>query len=133
VPGGGDSWEFNSIIRGCDDFAQALELSIAIISRMISDIEKYFKDELLFNKLPVEGVVAINKDSNILLGWKEFAEAKGLIFLVTPNPRGGFNLISRDSENYPIAASDNQTFRHNSGFMAVYATQKEAILAGGNV
>lgn len=130
IAGGGESWEFNSIIKACDSFEQALELSIGIISRMLKDIEKELLDVELFNALPVIGKVALNKDSNILLGWKEAAKAKGLWGLVTPNARGGFNLISRDSEAFTIPITDNQTFRHESGFMAVYATQQEAIQAG---
>jgi len=130
VPRGGESWEFNAIIRACDNFAQALELAVGVISRMIRNIEKSFVDAKLFNALPVIGRVAVNNDTNIILDWKELASAKNIVYLVTPNPRGGFNLISRDSEAFPIKATDNQTFRHNSGFMAVYATQKEAILAG---
>ena len=132
IPGGGESWEFNSIIRGCEDFVQAIELSTGIISRMISDIEKSFEDAKLFNALPTEGVVVINTSSNILLGWKELAEERDLIYMVTPNLRGVFRLMSKDSVNYRIGVEDNQTFRHNSGFMAVYATQEEAILAGNN-
>ena len=63
VVGGGESYEFNSIIRACDSFEQALELSIGIISRMLKDIEKELLDVKLFNALPVIGKVALNKDS----------------------------------------------------------------------
>jgi hypothetical protein len=124
------SYEYSSLIKNCVDFDQAFEMAYGIIARMLINIEKSILDEERYKSLPKVGRVAIQEDSEIILGWKDLAFGTGVCFLVCPNVRGGWNLISSDSDLYCIPESSNQTFRHNTGFMAVYLTKEEAVEAG---
>jgi hypothetical protein len=124
------SYEYSNLIKGCVDFEQALEMASGIIWRMIVNIEKSILDEERYKSLPKVGRVAVQDDTNIILGWKDLAFGTGVCFLVCPNVRGGWNLISCDSDLYCISESPNQIFRHNTGFIAVYLTKEEAIEAG---
>lgn len=124
------TWEFSSLIKQCPDWNEALNLSIKIISNMVTNIIKGFDDRKEFKKLHKERGVVFNQSSKTILNWKELAAQEGINFLVCPNERGGWNLISRDSELFNIPEDSNQTFRHNSGFLAVYPTVAEATIVG---
>jgi hypothetical protein len=124
------SHEYSSLIKGCANFGEALVLAKQLISNTIRNIKKSILDEERYNALPKVGRVAIQEDSTPILGWKGLAFGTGVCFLVCPSIRGGWNLISSDSDLYCIPESSNQIFRHNTGFMAVYLTKEEAVEAG---
>jgi hypothetical protein len=131
VAGGGAPWEFNSIIKGCQNFDDALLMAGMVLGNLVRNARKALKDKEEFLALPrpgtIDGLLAVNLTENPLLGWKEEAEKAGVMLMLTPNLRGGFNLISRNTEVFVIPADESQTFRHNSGFMATYTTQMDAM------
>jgi hypothetical protein len=127
-----DSWEFNAIIRSCKTFGEALKLAVQVITNVIQDIEKSFKDEERFDKLEIIGNTIICIEQPVILGWKELAP-ESVNYMLCNNIRGGFNLISKNSKKFNIPVMDTQDFRHASGFMAVYAKYDDALAAGNNL
>lgn len=123
------SGSFNSIIRNFNSLENGFELAInvayEILTAYIKTAEKAIKDEKIWETLRKENRVVYLED-NHLTDWKELAKKEGILFAISPNLRGGFQIISIDSEKWNIPVKETQTFRHNSGFMAVYATEEEA-------
>ena len=74
-----------------------------------------------------QGKIAIQEDTNIILNWKGLAKRDDIMILVCPSVREGWQIISRDSEEFTVPGHESQTFRHQSGFMAVYADREAAI------
>lgn len=73
------------------------------------------------------GKVAITDSTQHIVGWHELAETDGILMLVTPNQRGGYQIASRSTDVFVIPEDSRQTFRHNSGFLAAYATKEDAV------
>ena len=120
---------FNSIIRNFNSlengFELAIDLAFSIVSAYIKTAEKAIKDEKIWEGLKKENRI-VYLGNNQLVNWKELAKKEEIFFAISPNVRGGFQIVSVDSEQWNIPVKDNQTFRHNSGFMAVYETEEEA-------
>jgi hypothetical protein len=55
------------------------------------------------------------------------AYEEGIIYIVQPCLRGGWQVVSRSSEENPLPENEKQTFRHHSGFMCVFETKEDAI------
>lgn len=138
IPGGGIAASFNGVIRSMNPadltqstpaFEDAITLAQQIFASQMAVAERAVADAHIWAGLEriAGGKVAIQLDTYQLAGWKEMAEKEGVAFLVTPNPRGGWQIISRDSVLFNIPADVRQSFRHNSGFLAVYGTKEEAI------
>jgi hypothetical protein len=108
-----------------------------VLENFVRNARKALKDKEEFLALPrpgtIYGLLAVNLTENPLLGWKKEAEKAGVMLMLTPNLRRGFNLISRDTEVFVIPSDESQTFRHNSGFMATYATQIDAMRHAENM
>jgi len=121
--------EFNTMIRDIDTFEDALEFASHVLDNVLKTAVKAQTDEKTYYNLPIIGNVRLQEQGTPLVGWKELCLKDGLKGLVTPNPRGGWQCISVDSELYPIAEQKNQTYLHNSKFLAVYKTQEEALKA----
>ena len=123
---------FNSIIRACnslqDGFEVALAIAEATFRAMKNQAEKAVADEMRWASLIKADGVAVDESDDPIAGWHELAEAEGIRFLVTPNKRGGWQIISRDSSRFPIPPNLVQTFRHNSGFLAAYPDKETALL-----
>lgn len=121
----------NSIIRTFNGHTFGWDIAYEMIQNIVSytirNAEKFELDKIRWSKLERIGRVAVQDDDKFISGWQQLAEQDGINFLVTPSNRGGWNLISRDSELYPIPAHIEQTFLHNSGFMAVYTTKLQAL------
>lgn len=116
---------FNAIIRSFnileDGFSIAVEVARVILIAAIENAEKALKDIQTWKSLErPHPTVAVHHSNNILINWKEHAYEDGVRYLITPNARGGYQVITRSSEEHPIPVDDLQTFRHNSGFLAVY-------------
>ncbi len=122
---------FNAIIRACNalpgGFDIALGLAQTVFAAMLAKAEKAVADESRWAALLKSDGVAIDESDDPIAGWHEMAEADGIKFLVTPNKRGGWQIISRDSAQFPIPAHPAQTFRHNSGFLAAYPDKEAAL------
>lgn len=71
--------------------------------------------------------VAFYDSPKFLQNWQELAERDGVMLLVTPNARGGYQIMSRDSTILTIPQNESQTFRHANGFLAVYQSKEEAL------
>lgn len=138
IPNGGISSSFNGIIRSMnpadpEDSTSAFDLAVSIskqilvaqisvANRKIEDIRRWRLLERI-----AEGRIAIQEESKQIIGWKSAAESEGVKFLVTPSLRGGWQIISRDSAEFMIPVDSRQTFRHASGFIAVYDSRVDAV------
>lgn len=121
---------FNSIIRNFNSlengFELAIDLAFSILSAYVETAKKAIQDEKIWEGLRKENRI-VYLENNHLTDWKEMAKKEGIVFAVSPNARGGFQIISVNSEEWNIPVKETQTFRHNSGFMAVYETEEEAV------
>jgi uncharacterized UPF0160 family protein len=124
--------DFNSIVRNFNcvhnGFYEALKFCKSALNAALETAMKEILDEAKYKKLQKIGKVRIQNDLDILIGWKKWATSEDVQFLVTPSNRGnGWNVISRDAGKFPIPPDGNQTFRHNAGFIACYASYKVAV------
>lgn len=122
-----------SIIRGLNNFshANAYELAFraaqtALLSA-IATAEARIESEGRWAVVEKIGKVAITDSTQHIVGWHELAEEDGILLLVTPNQRGGYQITSRSTDVFVIPEDPRQTFRHNSGFLAAYATKEDAV------
>jgi uncharacterized UPF0160 family protein len=130
-----EPWEFNALIAAYNGieggFEQALAFARATVRNLIRNAKQAIEDQDRYFRCPVVGPARLCEDSRPILGWKEIAlellDEEMVCFLVTPNARGGWQAISADSERWNIPADPRQTFRHTSGFMAVYGTKEECL------
>ena len=138
IPGGGIAASFNGIIRSLNPadigqsmpvFEGAVTLAQQIFAAQLTFAERAVADRKVWASLEriADGKVAIQLDTYQMSNWMQLAEKEGVAFLVTPNLRGGWQIISRDSVIFNIPADVRQSFRHNSGFLAVYGSKEEAI------
>ncbi|MBC7572103.1 MAG: MYG1 family protein [Spirosoma sp.] len=123
--------EFNMLIRLFNSllnaFERAFSVATEILTAQVETIEKAILDAKRWDALVKTEGVAYQYEADPILCWKEKARAEGIFMLVCPNLRGGYSVISRDTNDLIIPPVDTQTFRHNSGFMATYPTQADAI------
>lgn len=140
ISGGGMAASFNAIIKAFNAanpskndvaFNKALHVGkeimaaqIAIGERVEQDIERW-KDLVLLGE--GQHKVAVQESAEQIAGWNALAQEDGVIFLVMPNARGGWQLLSRDSQQFPIIPDLKQIFLHNAAFLAVYNEKQEAI------
>lgn len=129
----------NSIIRSCnnlpgtedENFHTALLIMRSVLDAQIATARKRIEAEKMWAETIrlSDGKIAVWDSPDHIVGWHEMAEADNVQFLVTPNARGGYQITSRSSELFPIPVQVTQTFRHNSGFLAVYHDRETAINA----
>lgn len=131
VEGGGNPGSLNSIIRSLNNLENGFDTAVSIC---LPIVEACYRSAMLaieaidtWDKVKKEGKVAINLTGKFMAGWKDMAAKEDICFLVEPNPRGGYQVTSINSDLYPVPVSDKQTFRHNSGFMAVYTDMADAV------
>ena len=119
--------QFNGIHNG---FNRAVDICGEIFNAYYFTARKSLGDKARWNDLEkINGIIAVQTDTDVILSWKQYAEVEGIRYLICPSNReeGKWNVISRDSNLFPIVPDDLQTFRHNSGFMAVYNSKDDAI------
>ena len=133
VLSGEGSLEFNSMIRAFNavenGFDTALSLTCQILAAQLMSASKALADVSRWNALYKRGNVAFQDSTEVILCWKEKAREENILLLVCPNPRGGYSLISRDTNELVIPEQAHQRFRHASGFMATYADKASASTA----
>lgn len=118
--------DFNSLIRSLnnidDGFNKALIISRLILSGAIATAKKNIESEAIWNSLEKRGEIAIHHTFDPIIGWHELAERDGILLLITPNNRipGSYQVMSRDTNLFIIPSTDEQLFKHVSGFLAVY-------------
>ncbi len=143
IPDGGPAASFNGIIRSMNPanindpvesnsaFELAVEMAKQIISYQIKNAYRAVEDKKVWDLLEIDfdGRVVIQENYYQLVNWTKWAERDDVIFMVTPNLRepGAWQILSRDSKKFEIPVSLLQTFRHPSGFMAVYASKEHVM------
>lgn len=131
IPDGGDPWEFNGLVRSFngkpEGFYKALSMAETIVGNLLIDCQQQIEDEETWGELTDKfASPVVYWEGRPLLGWKELALRDGYFGMITPNTRGGWQIISADYEKYPIPLDDRQSYRHKSGFMAVYKHRDDA-------
>lgn len=121
----------NSLIRACNSIGQsgfnvALDLMGDILIGQFALAEEAEKALTLWAMVEKHEGYAIHDSLEQIVGWHELAGKEDIRFLITPNARGGYQIMSRDSRQWPIPEDERQIFRHNSGFLAVYDSILEA-------
>ena len=147
IPGGGDSYGFNALIRNLQcqgmkmelpqsimpsvdelDFYAAVEyVSVPIIYGYYKNIKTMFEED---DNWPT----FIKRDGIVEMGlekcrrWKMFAKDEDVRFAVARNdrdPKEGI-VLTYCQNKYPIVEDLSQTFLHNSKFFASYKTYEDA-------
>lgn len=118
---------FNMLQNGFElalQFAtMALDAAWQVASESVRLEGKWFSLPTIFN-----GKAKLQEDSEFIPNWKSLAEKEGILLLVAPNVRGGWQIVSQNSDVLAIEKGfEGQTFCHNTGFMAVYETKEFAL------
>ena len=130
-----NKFDFNRIITSYNwltdnpniNFFDALHVAKMFLQGQIKIFESYKEGLEKFKKLEKFGVIAISHEKEIA-NWREYAIENNIVFLVCPNrEEGKYSIITVDSTKWPIPPHPDQTFRHNSGFMAVYPSFEIAL------
>ena len=122
-----------SIIRGLNNLKQsncydlAFRAAQTALLSAVATANARMKAEDQWAEVEKIGKVAITDSTEHIVGWHELAENDGILMLVTPNQRGGYQITSRSTDVFIIPECELQTFRHNSGFLAAYATKDDAV------
>lgn len=117
---------FNAFGNG--GFELALSTAQNIFKAYYLNAIKYLESEAKWReRVEKRGAIAILHDIEEVVGWREFAERDGIMLFITPNVRGGYQIISRDSFLFQIPKHPKQTFLHNNGFIAVYDSFESAL------
>lgn len=133
IPNGGGIATFNAIVRNFNNIDSGFELALTtaqnILNAYIVTATQAIEGEIRWSNLQrlENGRIAFDKEGVFIPDWKDLANKDGVFILASPNARGGFQLVSRNSEELNIPIGDGQTFRHPSGFMAVYETEGLAL------
>lgn len=123
-------------IRACNNlpeitaaFETALSIMRAALDAQMATVNRRIQSEPIWAaaQRAQDKRIVIHDSPEHIVGWHELAEEEGVVFLVTPNARGGYQVTSRDSALFPIPPHHSQTFRHNSGFLAAYPDRETAI------
>lgn len=76
----------------------------------------------------LNGKAKLQEDGEFIPNWKTLAEKENVLLLISPNARGGWQIVSQNSDVLSIPkGAKGQTFCHNTGFMAVYETKESAM------
>lgn len=122
---------FSSIIRMLNNvdggFEIALQIADAAIKAARQTAIQRIAAENTWRTLEKRNCYAVHDSLEFVVGWQELAEKEGVNFLLMQNPRGGYQIYSRDSSKFPIPPHESQTFLHNSKFTATYPTKELAI------
>jgi len=122
----------NSIIRSLNNIENGFDFALQIV-------ESAFTGACEAAKLVVKGrtlwysfeklseKVKLQETKDFIPNWKELAKEEGIYLLVQENLRGGWQVVSRSTDELVLPEHEKQTFRHNSGFMCVFAEKEEAI------
>lgn len=125
----------SGIIRACNNLPEedanriAFAIMRAALNAQLATIDRRIESEMIWAAAQrgQDKRVVIHDNPEYIVGWHELAEEEGVVYLVTPNARGGYQVTSRDSALWPIPPHPSQTFRHNSGFLAAYPTIQDCI------
>lgn len=108
-------------------FNKALYFASMILNEQIKVAVKYQQDLARWKDLYKQPGIAVCETTDMILCWKDEAAKEHIYLLVAPSLRGGWSVISRDTDLLKLAADADQTFLHASGFMAAYETKELAL------
>lgn len=121
---------FNTMINdfGNTEFADAVNFARNVIHRKLRTCQLIVDRDKIINDFVeiYDSGIAVNKTENLVLGWQE--ERLFDLYICPNREPGRWSLLTYSSEYFAIPKDDFQTFRHNSGFMAVYKSVDEALL-----
>lgn len=122
----------SSIISGFNvfenGFDMALDLAKNVVESTFINAKKAIDTLVIWKSLEnVNPYVKIQRDDTVMVDWKSLAKEDNIYLLIQPNARGGWQIVSRSTNEYIIPSDDKQSFRHNSGFMVVYPELSDAI------
>jgi len=105
---------------------EAACLGIEIIARKHVEATRRDSQERWDREVTIDDKVAETTTvGRPYVGWQEWAP-ESVHFLLCPGRDGQTNLVSRDSEKYPVPEGKGETFRHAAGFLAVYPSRGTA-------
>jgi len=118
---------FNSIVRSMNALEEDTAFEIALKMAEIV-LESYIKSLILIIKGEKEWDtfsnyterIKLQETQQILPNWKEIAKKEDIIAIIQPNVRGGWQMVSRDTNELKLPKDDKASFRHESGFMIVF-------------
>jgi len=122
----------NSIIRSLNNIKNGFETSIQVAEYAFigacETAKLAVKGRTLWKRFKkLSDKVKLQETADFIPNWKELAKEDGIMLLVQKNLRDGWQVVSRSTDELVLPAHEKQTFRHNSGFMCVFAEKKEAI------
>lgn len=114
-----------------ENFHKALSVAQLILDGYFDTFEQSKENKIAWDNLPkvVDGFLSIDKENNFILepsDFQEFATADLVLLHLSPNARGGWQIMSRSTNVLKIPAKSTQKFLHNTGFIAVYTSFYEA-------
>ena len=114
-----------------ENFHKALSVAQLILDGYFDTFEQSKKNKVSWDSLPkiANGFLSIDEHNDFILepsDFQEFATADLVLLHLSPNPRGGWQIMSRSTNVLKIPAKSTQKFLHNAGFIAVYNTFNEA-------
>ena len=130
----------NSLIRAFnaveqrDMFEGIVNLTAALLDAQIHTFILSLKGEKRWKKLKkLNKKVMVQEDTNVIPNWKELAKQEGILAMLQPNMREGWQIVSVDTNKLILPEDKSATFRHNSGFLIVFKTKKEAEKYAGKI
>ena len=128
--------DYNGVIRAFNTlnggFDKAVELGTMAFEGYLNTARSIIKTKDVWQsgEIIFTNGVAIYEGDVFLQSWELFAEMDGIKFLVKKagvrNP-GEWQVLSRDSKQFPIGKAEGQTFLHKNAFIATYKTKEAAI------
>jgi uncharacterized UPF0160 family protein len=112
---------FNMVNDGWAKALQYAEDTLGVVWLVASESVRL---EEKWDGLRVVNNFKLQEDKEFIPNWKELAKKEGIRGLICPNSREGWQVVVPDSDVETIPEKETQTFRHNSGFMAVYPSRE---------
>ncbi len=125
---------FNSMIRNMNALDPEIAFELALTStevkleaaiRSLKLILEGEKEWDTFEKVTKR--VVLQEELKVIPNWKEIAKKDDIIAVIQPNIRGGWQVVSRDSNEINLPEDKRASFRHNAGFLIVFPEKDDAI------
>jgi len=125
---------FNSIIRSMNALDATYSFDVALKTAELA-IEGYIESLVLIIKgekewehfQNINDKVKLQETQLIIPNWKEIAKKEDILAIVQPNTRGGWQMVSRDTNKLVLPESDKASFRHESGFLIVFDNKEDVL------
>jgi len=125
---------FNSMIRSMNALDQeyafdlALKTAEMVIEGYIKSLILIIEGELEWDKFQNYGErIKIQETQMVIPNWKDIAKKEDIIAVIQPNVRGGWQMVSRDTNEFVLPKDDKASFRHESGFLIVFDAKEDLL------